>query len=99
MRKLLLLSVVLFASTCLLFSQTKVKVYVFSGQSNMGNIPTLTPEMETWMNEGNFLKGSMKPKVEAAVQFLKNGGRKAIIAHLNQLHTALEGNSGTHVVP
>jgi len=57
------------------------------------------PEMETWLNEGHFMEGSMKPKVEAAVQFLKNGGRQAIIAHLNQLQTALEGNSGTHVVP
>ena len=56
-------------------------------------------EMETWLNEVHFTEGSMKPKVEAAVQFLKNGGKKAIIAHLNQLHTALEGNSGTHVVP
>ena len=56
-------------------------------------------EMETWLNEGHFLEGSMKPKVEAAVQFLKNGGRRAIIAHLNKLHAALEGNSGTHVVP
>ena len=56
-------------------------------------------EMETWLNEGHFMEGSMKPKVEAAVQFLKNGGRQAIIAHLNQLQTALEGNSGTHVVP
>lgn len=56
-------------------------------------------EMEAWLNEVNFTEGSMKPKVEAAVQFLKNGGKKAIIAHLNQLHTALEGNSGTHVVP
>ena len=56
-------------------------------------------EMETWLNEGHFLEGSMKPKVEAAVQFLKNGGRRTIIAHLNKLHAALEGNSGTHVVP
>ncbi len=56
-------------------------------------------EMETWLNEGHFLEGSMKPKVEAAVQFLKNGGKRAIIAHLNKLHAALEGNSGTHVVP
>lgn len=55
--------------------------------------------METWLTEDHFTEGSMKPKVEAAVQFLKNGGKRAIIAHLNQLHTAVEGNSGTHVVP
>lgn len=56
-------------------------------------------EMETWLNAGHFMEGSMKPKVEAAVQFLKSGGQRAIIAHLNQLHAALEGNSGTQVVP
>jgi carbamate kinase len=41
----------------------------------------------------------MKPKVEAAVRFLKNGGQKAIIAHLNDLQRAVEGRAGTQIEP
>lgn len=47
---------------------------------------------------GHFPAGSMGPKVEAAIQFLQNGGRHAIIAHLQQAEAALRGETGTHVL-
>jgi carbamate kinase len=40
-------------------------------------------------------KGSMAPKVEAAVSFVKAGGKQAIIARLDQGLEALHGEAGT----
>jgi len=70
------------------------------------NTPNQTPirsascsEMETWLWEGHFLEGSMKPKVEAAIDFLKGGGKRVVIAQLNELLPALQGKSGTQIQP
>ena len=54
-------------------------------------------QMKTYIDEGEFAEGSMKPKVEAAVEFVKKGGKKAIIANLNSLLSAIEGKTGTHI--
>ena len=56
-------------------------------------------EMEKYLQEGHFLEGSMKPKVESAVNFLKGGGKKAIIANLYDLVPAIAGKTGTQIVP
>jgi len=40
----------------------------------------------------------MGPKVEAAIRFLEGGGKRAIIAALDQALPALRGESGTHIV-
>lgn len=60
---------------------------------------TSVSEMETYLKEGHFLEGSMKPKVESAIHFLKNGGKKAIIANLYDLLAAMEGKTGTQILP
>ena len=41
----------------------------------------------------------MGPKVKAALRFVRNGGKRAIIASLNDALEALEGASGTQIVP
>ena len=41
--------------------------------------------------------GSMRPKVEAAVAFLRDGGRRAVIAHLDEGLAALAGRAGTTI--
>ncbi|UCD11219.1 MAG: carbamate kinase [Nitrospinaceae bacterium] len=56
-------------------------------------------EMQGWLNDGHFLEGSMRPKVEAAVDFLARGGQRAVIAHLDELDDAVEENSGTQIYP
>ena len=48
--------------------------------------------------EGHFLPGSMEPKIEAVIRFLEGGGKRAIIAHLDEAMPALRGETGTHVV-
>jgi carbamate kinase len=55
-------------------------------------------EMKEYQRAGHFARGSMGPKVEAAIRHLEAGGRRAIIAHLERALPALAGETGTHVV-
>ena len=55
-------------------------------------------EIKMYMEQGHFSAGSMGPKVEAVIQFLEGGGKRAIIAHLDNAYEALLGQTGTHVV-
>jgi len=56
-------------------------------------------EAERFSAEGHFLAGSMGPKIEAAVRFVKWSGKEAIITSLDKALEAVEGKTGTHVVP
>jgi carbamate kinase len=55
-------------------------------------------EIERLQGEGHFPAGSMGPKVEAVVRFLKAGGRRALITNPESLPRAIEGRAGTHFV-
>ena len=55
-------------------------------------------ELRGYQRAGHFAKGSMAPKVEAALRHIEGGGRRAIIGHLRHAAAALAGSSGTHVV-
>jgi carbamate kinase len=56
-------------------------------------------ELRSHLADGQFPAGSMGPKVEAAIQFIEEGGRRAVIAHLDDCLAALKGEAGTSVVP
>jgi carbamate kinase len=56
-------------------------------------------EMERYYAEGQFPPGNMGPKVEAALRFLRNGGREVIITSFELLGQAVRGTAGTHIVP
>lgn len=53
---------------------------------------------ERYIKEGHFGKGSMEPKMLAAVKFVKSGGRTAIISSLDKALLALAGKAGTRVI-
>ena len=55
-------------------------------------------EIEALHAQGHFPAGSMGPKIEAVVHFLKNGGRRALITNPESLPHAIEGRAGTHIV-
>lgn len=55
-------------------------------------------EMKGYQREGHFAKGSMGPKVEAAIRFVERGGKRAVIAHLEEALPALMGEAGTQIV-
>lgn len=63
-------------------------------------LPQMTlPEATRFMAEGHFAPGSMLPKIEAAVEFVRMGGPQALITDPPNLMRALRGETGTRVVP
>ncbi len=50
------------------------------------------------LKKGEFAPGSMKPKIEATIKFLKKGGSKAMIGRLNELQKILQGKAGTTII-
>ena len=54
-------------------------------------------EIKQYLAEGHFKPGSMKPKVEAIIQFLEGGGEKAIITSPENLLKAVRGEAGTTI--
>jgi len=55
-------------------------------------------DMELYLKQGHFPPGSMGPKVEAAVGFMQNRGKRAVICSLEEIEKAVEGNAGTEIV-
>jgi carbamate kinase len=73
-------------------------VYLNFGKENEKPILRSTlPEIKQYMAEGHFKPGSMKPKIEAIIQFLEGGGRKAIITSPKILLRATKGETGTTI--
>ena len=63
-------------------------------QENLGHLTYA--EAEKYCQEGQFAPGSMLPKVQAAMKFVKaNPEKKAIITSLAKAIDALEGKTGT----
>ena len=55
-------------------------------------------EAKGYINNNEFAKGSMLPKVEACISFVEEDtNRKAIITSLNEAVSALKGNTGTYI--
>ncbi len=54
-------------------------------------------EAKRYLAEGHFKEGSMKPKIEASISFLENGGEKSIIGSLFSVNAAIKGKSGTTI--
>ena len=55
-------------------------------------------QLASYARAGQFAAGSMGPKVESVLQFLRAGGMEAVIASCEDLCAAVEGRAGTHVV-
>ena len=73
--------------------------YLNFGKENQKPISRATlSEIKQYMAEGHFKPGSMKPKIEAIIQFLEGGGRKAIITSPKNLLKTIKGESGTTIV-
>ncbi len=54
-------------------------------------------EAERHVSEGQFKAGSMKPKIESAIDFIIRGGEEVIITDPSHLIEALKGDYGTHI--
>lgn len=56
-------------------------------------------QAEQYIHEGHFAAGSMLPKVQAIVKFLKEGGKEALVTDPANIQSALRGETGTWIVP
>jgi carbamate kinase len=75
------------------------QVYVNYGRPEQRALGAVTlEELERLQAEGHFPPGSMGPKIEAVLGFLKGGGRRALITDPENLPAAIEGRAGTHFV-
>ena len=73
-------------------------VYQGWGTDNSRRLSRLTIDEAEQLLEGKALgEGSMKPKVEAGVSFVRGGGERAIIADLAHGLDALRGETGTTI--
>ncbi len=54
-------------------------------------------ELTAHLERGEFAGGSMGPKVEAGLEFLRNGGRRFVITEIPSLARAIRGEAGTRV--
>ena len=73
--------------------------YLNFGKENQKPITRATlSEIKRYLTEGHFKAGSMKPKMEAIVEFLEAGGKKAVITSPENLLKAVKGKCGTTIV-
>lgn len=71
--------------------------YVNYGQPNQRALEHISlEEAKKYQSEGQFLAGSMGPKMESAIKFAEAGG-KAIICSLDEAKLAIEGKAGTQI--
>ena len=80
----------------------KIDQYVSSRLEAKGVEKMTVSELEKHIEEGSFgnkLKGSMGPKLKAAIRFIKDGGEKVIITRPELAADALDGKTGTTIVP
>jgi carbamate kinase len=57
-------------------------------------------QMQAYAADGQFASGSMGPKVEAALRFVRDGGRRSIITALDRIAEAVDaGAVGTIITP
>lgn len=73
--------------------------YVNYGQPEQKAIGKISiEEMKKILDDGQFAKGSMKPKVSSAIRFVENGGTLSIITSPEKAIDALKDKAGTRLV-
>jgi carbamate kinase len=83
-----------------LISTAVEHVYLNFGQPDQEPIDEMTvAEAKQYIEEGHFAEGSMLPKIKAIVWFLEEGGSEAIITNPEHIAQALEGETGTRIIP
>lgn len=73
------------------------RVAVHYGEPDQKDLAEMTvEEAQRYCDEGQFAPGSMLPKVQACIKFVKSGpGRRALITHLDKAADGLAGKTGT----
>jgi carbamate kinase len=85
----------------LLIATAVEKVAINFGKPEQKWLDTMTvAEAKAYLAEGiHFAKGSMAPKIQAAIWYLENGGKEALITNPESIGRALKGETGTRIIP
>ena len=85
----------------LLIATAVEKVAINFGKPEQKWLDKITlAEAKAYLAEGtHFAKGSMAPKIQAAIWYLENGGKQALITNPESIGRALKGETGTWIVP
>ena len=74
------------------------RVAIHYGKPEQRDLACATAEeLSEYAAAGHFPAGSMGPKVQAAIEFVRGGGREVVITSPSKLMEALEGATGTRV--
>ncbi|HOV30128.1 MAG TPA: carbamate kinase [Anaerolineaceae bacterium] len=83
-----------------LISTAVEKVAINFNKPNQQWLDQMTAaEARQYIQEGHFAKGSMLPKIQAILKYLDNGGKKALITDPAHIKDALNGKTGTWILP
>lgn len=75
------------------------KVCLNFGKPNQKTLDTITTkEADQYISEGHFAPGSMLPKVQAIVDFVRSTGNEGLITDPEHLYGALYEGKGTRIV-
>lgn len=97
-------------ATALLAASLKADLFLISTGVEKVAINFNTPEQKNldhmtldqarqYMADGHFAAGSMKPKIEAVINYLEAGGKQALITCPPLIGAAMQGKTGTHITP
>jgi len=76
------------------------KVAVDFGKPTQRDLARMTvAEAEKHLADGQFPAGSMAPKIEASIQFVRGSGKQVLITDVEHLREAVDGREGTLVTP
>lgn len=86
------------ADTLLILTAVE-RISIRYGKPDQQDLARMTvAQAEQYIKEGHFAPGSMLPKVQAALRFVKSGpGRRAIVTSLEKAAEALHGRAGTEL--
>ncbi len=94
-----LLASAISAEILLILTDVK-KISLHYGAKNQQDLDRVSvSELTGYMRDGHFAPGSMKPKVEAALAFLRSGGERVIVTRPDLGFAGVEGRAGTQIVP
>ena len=74
------------------------RVFLDFGKPNEQPIPVMTiAEAQEYLDQDQFPPGSMGPKIRAAIEYIRGGGKEVLITSANHLKAALINRSGTRI--
>jgi carbamate kinase len=74
------------------------RVFLDFGTPQERPIESMTVEQaREYLEQGQFPRGSMGPKIEAAIEYIQAGGKEVLITSASHLKAALLNRSGTHL--